>query len=55
MGGLLGGFWGFLVNGDRFQNKNEDMLLIEPLLSCMGFVVKGACLFAGDKLYQSQH
>lgn len=46
-GALLGGLWGFLINGEQFQNKKEDVRLIEPLLSCLGFVVKGACVFAG--------
>jgi len=49
-GALLGGFWGVLVNGDRLQSKNGNMLPIEPLLSCLGFAVKGACVFAGVSL-----
>jgi hypothetical protein len=49
-GALLGGLLGFLINGDRFQHKKEDVLVIDPLLCCIGFAVKGAWVFAGASL-----
>ncbi|WP_263384650.1 hypothetical protein [Granulicella arctica] len=46
-GALWGGLWAFLANGDRFSRNRETVVFMDPLLSCLGSVVKGACMFAG--------
>ena len=37
-GAILGGFWGYLLNGVRFRSNKDGVLVIDPFLSCLGFV-----------------
>lgn len=52
-GALLGGLLGVIVNDDRFRENTEDVFSNDPFVSCAGFVVKGACLFAGISFISS--
>jgi hypothetical protein len=45
-GALWGGVWAFLTNGDRFFRKRGTVVSIDPLVSCIGSMVQGACIFA---------